>query len=207
MNRNKYIAIEGNIGAGKTSLVEAIQARTEAKAYFETFENNPFLPDFYRTKGNNAFSLEMFFLSQRYLQLKTIPNEAGLYVSDHFIRKSLLFSKFNLDNHEFELFHHFYALVEKEVRKPDLILYLKRDEKSLLSNIANRGRGYEKWIEGSYLQRVTNAYEDYFSNQVEIPVLEIDADRVNFLDSEMLNLLITKVLNQDWNKGVQKLDL
>ncbi|HYG53420.1 MAG TPA: deoxynucleoside kinase, partial [Flavobacteriales bacterium] len=160
---HSYIAIEGNIGAGKTSLVSLLGKKWAARTLFETFENNPFLADFYKNQQKNAFPLEMFFLAERYKQLTAFgAGQHTLFenqlVSDYQILKSQIFASFTLENHEFELFKRFYEAIEKQVALPGMVIYIHREVPFLLKQIARRGRGYESYISPQYLEKVELGY-------------------------------------------------
>ncbi|HLP14362.1 MAG TPA: deoxynucleoside kinase [Flavobacteriales bacterium] len=207
-----YIAIEGNIGAGKTSLVTLLGQKFKSETLFETFENNPFLPEFYKDTQKNAFPLEMFFLAERYKQLTAI--DAGQHklfgnglISDYYISKSLIFAGFTLQPGELDLFKRFYEVIEKQVALPELLIYIHREVPFLLKQIAKRGRGYESDITAQYLENVNNGYYGWFKQETRMPVIIINSGNIDFYEEGALEALIDKVFTRKWAKGLQILDL
>jgi deoxyguanosine kinase len=202
-----YISIEGNIGAGKTSLVKLLSERFGYDSLFEEFENNPFLTDFYKDIKNNAFPVEMFFLAERYKQLTAIfENEDRTrqprLVADYFFPKSLIFASFTLQAVEIE-----YGLVEQKMVMPDIVIYLNRNNDYLLGNIKLRGRDYEAYVGKSYLDKVTLGYLDFFKQETRFPVIIINTGNTDFFDTQALEALIDKVFTKKWPNGVQTIDL
>lgn len=206
-----YISIEGNIGAGKTSLVNLLSKQIGYNSLYEEFENNPFLTDFYKDIKKHAFPVEMFFLAERYKQLTSLQlknsNEKPKLIADYFISKSLIFANFTLDEVEFELFKRFYEVIEKKVVLPDLVIYLNRTNHYLLNNIHLRGRDYEGLIKPSYLDNVTQAYFDYFKNEARFPIIIINTGNTDYFKPHALEALIDKVFTKKWPNGVQIIDL
>lgn len=186
MNYN-FITIEGNIGAGKTSLVKKIAEDRNAKAIFEEFTDNPFLPDFYKEPQRFAFTLEMSFLADRYHQInKEIPNPDlfdRFTISDYFFMKSIIFAKTNLDNQEYKLYRDIFNIIYKSIPKPDLLVYLHKDTNILLKNITKRGREYEKEITADYLTKIHKGYFDFFRQHDNLKILIINANEIDFIDN------------------------
>lgn len=206
------MVIEGNIGAGKTSLVNLLAEELKARLLLETFENNPFLPDFYRDPAKNAFPLEMFFLAERYRQLsQVVPAQQDLFgqvlLSDYFIAKSAIFSGFNLQEHEWDLFIRFFEIVEKSTPLPDLLIFVHRDTDYLQRNIRKRGRGYEQHISNQYLEKVNQGYQRFLRTEKRFPVVILDCGETDFYTQGIIKLLMDKVLNIKWEKGIQHIDL
>ncbi|WP_306353792.1 2-amino-4-hydroxy-6-hydroxymethyldihydropteridine diphosphokinase [Flavobacterium sp. '19STA2R22 D10 B1'] len=182
-----YIAIEGNIGAGKTTLVNKIADDFNAKTVLERFADNPFLPKFYKDQNRYAFSLEMSFLADRYQQLSDDLAQFDLFkdfiVADYHIFKSLIFAKVTLTEDEYRLYRKLFDIIYKEMPKPDLYVYLYQNTDRLLQNIKTRGREYEKDIAPDYLERINQGYLDYIKSQTNLNVLIIDMSEKDFVEN------------------------
>lgn len=180
-----YIAIEGNIGAGKTSLASKIAQDFNAKLILERFKDNPFLPKFYEDSARYAFPLEMSFLADRYQQLVDDITQLDLFtesvISDYDLNKSLIFAKITLTEVEFSLYKRLYSLMYKELPRPDLYIYLYQNTERLLENIQKRGREYEQSIEASYLQKLNAGYLDFIKKQTGGNIKIIDISELEFL--------------------------
>lgn len=180
-----YIAFEGNIGAGKTTLATKIAEDFNAKTVLERFAENPFLPKFYEDQNRYAFPLEMSFLADRYKQLSNDLAQFDLFkdfiVSDYHIFKSLIFAKITLAEDEYRLYRNLFDIVYREMPKPDLYVYLHQNTEQLLDNIKKRGRDYEQNIPASYLDKINNGYLDYIKSQTELRVLFIDVSNRDFV--------------------------
>lgn len=188
MSNLKYIAIEGNIGAGKTTLAKILSKRLKARLVLEEFADNPFLAKFYEEPERYAFSVEMAFLADRYHQLSELPSSGDLFqsyvIADYAPFKSLIFAQNNLSEAEFRLYRQFWQMAFQNVPKPDLLIYLQRTNSSLLSNIHSRGRDFEQNLKEPYLMKLTERYSFYLNHFWEGRVLRIDADAKDFLHSE-----------------------
>ncbi|WP_405562931.1 2-amino-4-hydroxy-6-hydroxymethyldihydropteridine diphosphokinase [Polaribacter sp. Asnod6-C07] len=182
-----YIAIEGNIGAGKTSLSKMMSDEFNAKIVLERFADNPFLPKFYEDKERYAFPLEMSFLADRYQQLSDDLAQLDLFknfvVSDYYIFKSLIFAQITLHKDEYLLYRKMFDLMYKEITKPDLYVYLYQNTDRLLQNIKKRGRDYEQNIEASYLQKIHDGYKSFISTQQNLNTLVIDVSELDFVNN------------------------
>jgi len=182
-----YIAIEGNIGAGKTSLSKMMSDEFNAKIVLERFADNPFLPKFYEDKERFAFPLEMSFLADRYQQLSDDLAQLDLFknfvVSDYYIFKSLIFAQITLQKEEYLLYRKMFDLMYKEITKPDLYVYLYQNTTRLLENIKKRGRDYEQNIEASYLQKIHDGYKSFISTQQNLNTLVIDVSELDFVNN------------------------
>ena len=182
-----YIAIEGNIGAGKTSLVHQISNDFNAKLILERFEDNPFLPKFYKEPQRYAFTLEMSFLADRYQQISDDLSQLDLFkdfiVSDYDIYKSLIFSKITLPEDEFKLYRKLFYLMYKDIAKPDLYVYLYQNTDRLQDNIKKRGRDYEQNIEKDYLEKINLGYLEFLKNKKELNVKIIDISDRDFVEN------------------------
>jgi deoxyadenosine/deoxycytidine kinase len=187
INPYNFIAIEGNIGAGKSTLAQLLSKEWNAQLILEEFEDNSFLPKFYEDSRRYAFPLEMSFLAARFNQLKKqLPSQdlfKQLIISDYIFAKCLLFSKVNLDEDEYELYHKLFHIINLQLPKPDLLVYLHCPIEKLQWNIANRGRSYEQHIANEYLQNLQETYFGYLYNQSELRILIIDCAQVDFLNN------------------------
>lgn len=183
-----YIAFEGNIGAGKTTLATKIAEDFNAKTVLERFADNPFLPKFYEDQNRYAFPLEMSFLADRYKQLSDDLAQFDLFkdfiVADYHIFKSLIFAKITLAEDEYRLYRTLFDIVYREMPKPDLYVYLYQNSERLLQNIKKRGRSYEQKIPASYLDKINNGYLDYIKSQTELNVLIIDVSDRDFVKNQ-----------------------
>ena len=173
-----YIAIEGPIGVGKTSLAERIADKLNARKVFEQFEENPFLKDFYDDPESNAFQTQVFFLLQRYQQQQKDIRQLNLLqkgvVTDYMFEKDRLFADFTLNSEaEFKLYSHVADILEKDIVKPDLVVYLQADTPRLMQNIKKRGRDFEKYVTQEYINQVNERYQEFFVNYEEGPLLII----------------------------------
>jgi 2-amino-4-hydroxy-6-hydroxymethyldihydropteridine diphosphokinase len=180
-----YIAIEGNIGAGKTSLAHKISHDFNAKLILERFADNPFLPKFYKEPERYAFTLEMSFLADRYQQITDDLSQLDLFrdfmVSDYDVNKSLIFSKVTLPEDEFRLYRKLFNQVYKDVAKPDLYVYLYQNTERLQANIKKRGRTYEKDIKDAYLEKINAGYLEFLKSQPDMNVKIIDISNRDFI--------------------------
>lgn len=185
VNTINYIAIEGNIGAGKTTLATKISEDFNAKLVLERFADNPFLPKFYKDQNRYAFPLEMSFLADRYQQLADDLSQFDLFadfvVADYHIFKSLIFAKVTLQEDEFRLYKTLFDIIYKEMPKPDLYVYLYQNTDRLLKNIKKRGRSYEQEIPGDYLEKINQGYLDYIKSQTDLNVLVLDVSDFDFV--------------------------
>ncbi|MCX6278234.1 MAG: deoxynucleoside kinase [Bacteroidetes bacterium] len=201
-----YIVIEGNIGAGKTSLATKIADENNARLVLEQFEENSFLPKFYEDPARYAFPLELSFLADRYQQLKTQFNAADIFksftVADYFIFKSLIFASKNLETLEFGLYSKLFSIVSSVVPKPDLIIYLYLNLENLKKNIQKRGRPYEQQIQFEYLEKIQMGYLDFLRQQNDLRVLLIDTNGIDFVSSDEDYRWITSLILRDYPFGV-----
>ena len=183
-----YIAIEGNIGAGKTSLANIMSDEFNARVVLERFADNPFLPKFYEDQERFAFPLEMSFLADRYKQLSDDLAQFDLFknliVSDYYIFKSLIFAQATLQKEEYALYRKMFDIMYKEITKPDLYIYLYQNTDRLLENIKKRGRDYEQNIEASYLQKIHDGYINFIKTEKNLNTLIIDVSELDFVKNE-----------------------
>lgn len=183
-----YVAFEGNIGAGKTTLAIKIAEDFNAKTVLERFADNPFLPKFYKDQNRYAFPLEMSFLADRYQQLSDDLAQFDLFkdflVADYHIFKSLIFAKITLAEDEYRLYRNLFDIIYREMPKPDLYVYLYQNSERLLQNIKKRGRGYEQQIPADYLDKINSGYLDYIKSQTDLNVLIIDVSDKDFVKNQ-----------------------
>ncbi len=209
MNYN-LIVIEGNIGAGKTSLVKSITKQYNSKIILEQYADNPFLPKFYKNPDRYAFPLELSFLAERYNQLKNELATFELFktftIADYFFMKSLIFAKQTLPPDEYNLYRKLFDLIYKSLPKPDLYVYLHVDVEKLLANIAKRGRDYEQEISYEYLQKIQDGYFDFFKKHNDIKVLIIDINNIDFINNKKDYQKITDIiLNKEYANGINRI--
>ncbi|MCH4821881.1 2-amino-4-hydroxy-6-hydroxymethyldihydropteridine diphosphokinase [Gramella lutea] len=182
-----YIAVEGNIGAGKTSFSTMISEDFNAKLILERFKDNPFLPKFYENKERYAFPLEMSFLADRYQQLSDDLAQYDLFkdfvISDYDVFKSLIFAKITLHEDEYSLYHKLFHLMYKELVKPELYIYLYQNTERLLENIKKRGRDYEQNIQPDYLVNINKSYLNFIKSQSNMKVQVIDISGLDFVSN------------------------
>lgn len=192
-----FIAIEGNIGSGKTSLALKISEDFNGKPVLERFADNPFLPLFYEDKERYSFPLEMSFLADRYQQLSDDVAQHELFtnftVADYYVIKSLIFSKITLEDEEYALYKRLFNMMYKELVKPDLYVYLYQNEQRLLENIKTRGRDYEKNINAEYLSQIQHGYAEFIRSQKDLKIKVIDVTDLDFVNNQDDYI---KVLNQ-----------
>ncbi|NMH87615.1 2-amino-4-hydroxy-6-hydroxymethyldihydropteridine diphosphokinase [Flavivirga algicola] len=188
-SKYNYIAIEGNIGAGKTSLANKIAHDYNAKLILERFADNPFLPKFYKDASRYAFPLEMSFLAERYQQISDDLSQLDLFkdfiVSDYDVFKSLIFSKITLQEDEFKLYRKLFYLMYKEIAKPDLYVYLYQNTEKLQENIKKRGRDYEQNIDNDYLEKINTGYLEFLKSQSDFNVKIIDISDKDFIENRL----------------------
>lgn len=209
--QHNFIAIEGNIGAGKTTLCKMIQRDFNCQLILEQFTDNPFLPFFYEDPERYAFQVELFFMSERHKQLQTELGQNELFsdfkISDYYFIKTLLFASNNLKGEEYRLFARLFNVLNTTFPEPDLLVYLYRSVDNLLANIQHRGRAYEQNIKASYLEDIQKAYLQYFRGNPHIPILIIDIENSQFWNKEEEYKGILSLINQTYSKGIHSLSL
>ena len=210
MNYN-YIAIEGCIGAGKTSLAERLAADFNAELILERFADNPFLAKFYKEPEHYAFPLEMTFLTDRYQQLKNLLSQRDLFtdlvVADYFIDKCAIFSKNNLQQDEYNLFLKVYEIISEFLPKPDILVYLYNSSENLLKNIAKRGRVYEQEIQPEYLESIQENYLTFFKQRAQFPILIVESNALDFVHQQEDYEKIKALLQKKYEIGVHRIIL
>ena len=199
IEKYNYVAIEGNIGSGKTSLSNLMSDEFNAKIVLERFADNPFLPKFYEDQERFAFPLEMSFLADRYQQLTDDLAQFDLFknfiVSDYYIFKSLIFAQVTLQKEEYALYRKMFDIMYKEISKPDLYIYLYQNTDRLLENIKKRGRVYEQNIEASYLQKIHVGYTNFIKTEQDLNTLIIDVSELDFVNNHKDYREVLKIIN------------
>ena len=206
-----YIAIEGNIGSGKTSLAKLIAHEFNAKLILEQFEDNSFLPKFYNDPDKYAFPLEMSFLADRFQQLKSEVTPHDLFksftIADYFIDKSIIFSRKTLKDDEFLLYSKLFDIIIATLPKPDLIIYLYNSVDQLKQNIQTRGRDYEQKIEASYLEKIQSGYFDYFKLIKNTTVVILNTEHLDFVNNKDDYRKIKSIIEDDYPIGISRINL
>ena len=205
-----HIAIEGNIGSGKTTLAKKLSEDLNSRLLLEEFSEYPFLPKFYKSPEENAFPLELFFMAERYHQLKNSTDKdlfMPLKISDYFFVKSRLFAKNNLTSDQFNLFDRLFKIMFNSLDYPDLVIYLYASVERLKSNIKQRGRVFEQNINTKYLNNIQDTYLDYFKKQNNFPVVIIDVTEIDFKHNTHNYQMIKNSIYRKYEVGINKLNL
>lgn len=202
----QYIAIEGNIGAGKTTLAKLLSKELDADLILEQFSDNPFLSNFYDNPDRHAFSVELFFMAERHKQFQEYFSKPSLFnsplvVSDYIFEKTVLFAKNNLAGEEFRLFQRLFSVLKSNFPEPDILIYLYRDVQHLLSNIKSRGRSYEQRISAEYLSDIQQAYLSYFKTVTNYPVVIMDIEDLDFTQDVLFMSKIKERLKTKYEPG------
>jgi len=205
-----FITIEGNIGAGKTTLSHLLARHFNARLVLEEFADNPFLPKFYENPKQFAFPLELFFMAERFKQLKDLIQQKDLFqnitISDYLFTKCLLFAKVNLPEDEFRLYQRLFEIIHQQLIQPDLLIYLHSPVQKLQKNIKKRNRAYEQNIPDEYLFNIQQTYTHYIKDH-NIKTLFIDASNADFLGNEKHLQVIIDALNKEYDNGQHYLTL
>ena len=208
-NRMKYnfITIEGNIGAGKTTLAHILSKHYKARLILEEFADNPFLPRFYENPEQYAFPLELFFMAERYKQLKDMVHTKDLFqsvtVADYFFTKCLLFAKVNLAEEEFRLYQRLFDIMQQQLIFPDILIYLHASVQKLQKNIKKRNRSYEQHIADEYLFNIQETYTS-FIKQHNVKTIFIDVSNADFLSNEAHLQTVIDALESNIEDGEQR---
>ena len=205
-----FIAIEGNIGAGKTSLATRISQQFNAKLILEQFEDNAFLPKFYENPSKYGFPLELSFLASRYQQLKDQLPAQDLFksftVADYFIHKSFIFAGKNLDSDEFSLYTRLFKIIEASLPKPDLLVYLFLSVDHLKGNIKKRGRPYEQNIDFDYLEKIQSGYMEFLKQQQNMRTLIVDTNDLDFVNRDEDYLKLLELIGKEYEFGITRVE-
>lgn len=207
-----YLVIEGNIGAGKTSLTRLLSDELAGELILESFDENPFLPLFYQDAERYSLAVELFFMTERQKQLQNLLLENNLLekyvIADYIFSKTLLFAQRNLSGHELELFERLFHSLNATFPKPDLLVYLHRPVEELLQNIKLRNRSYEQNITGAYLSRIEQAYTSFFEkHQHDLPILWLDIAERDFVNNPLHYQKIADLLAQPYSAGIHRFRL
>jgi deoxyguanosine kinase len=199
-----FITIEGNIGAGKTTLAHLLSKHYNARLILEQFADNPFLPKFYENPSQYAFPLELFFMAERFKQLKELLQQKDMFqqltISDYLFTKCLLFAKVNLSEDEFRLYQRLFEIIHQQLIQPELLVYLHVPVNKLQANIKKRNRSYEQKIPDEYLFNIQETYTHYIK-QHNIKTLFVDASNADFLSNEKHLQTIIDALEHDYDEG------
>jgi len=199
LNQHYYFVVEGVIGVGKTSLAKLLHERLGGRLILEESEKNPYLEDFYRDPESFNFQVQLYFLLNRYRQLVNIPQRDFFHdylIVDYIFQKDKIFANLNLDDRDLRLYNRVVKLLEKELTKPDLVIYLQSDTNSLMSNIKKRKKSFEKNISRDYIKRLNEAYNQFFFKYSESPLLIINTQEIDFVNNkDDLDDLISRILN------------
>lgn len=199
-NRFEFIAIEGVIGVGKTSLAKLLAERHNARLILEQFEDNPFLPKFYQDRERYAFPTQMAFLASRFKQQQQVVSKDlfhDLVISDYMFEKDRIFARLNLDEDELSLYDSIYNIMTGISAKPDLVIYLQSSVDRLMENIRERDREYERYITREYLQELSEAYNHFIYRYNKSPLIVINATDIDFVNNENhLDYIEEQIFNQ-----------
>lgn len=205
-----FITIEGNIGAGKTTLANLLSKKLNARLILEEFADNPFLPKFYENPQQFAFPLELFFMAERYKQLKELIGQKDLFqsvtITDYLFTKCLLFAKVNLPEDEFRLYQRLFEIIHQQLVQPDILIYLHAPVSRLQENIKKRARSYEQKIPNEYLFNIQETYTHYIK-QHNVKTLFVDASNADFLGNEAHLQTILDALDKEYGTGQHYLSL
>jgi deoxyguanosine kinase len=204
LNSYNYIVIEGNIGAGKTSLTKKIAADFNAKLILEQFAENPFLPKFYENPERYSFPLELSFLAERYRQFNDELSSRDLFktftISDYYFMKSLIFAGNTLSADEYNLYRQIFNIIYNSLPKPDLYVFLHLPTDKLLNNIRKRGRSYEQNITADYLEKIQSGYFEFFRQITDLTYVIIDTNNINFVENDNDYKQILKIIFETEHK-------
>jgi deoxyguanosine kinase len=205
-----FITIEGNIGAGKTTLAHLLSKHFNARLILEQFADNPFLPKFYENPGQYAFPLELFFMAERFKQLKELIQQKDLFqtltISDYLFTKCLLFAKVNLPEDEFRLYQRLFEIIHQQLVKPEILIYLHAPVNKLQQNIRKRNRPYEQKIPDDYLFSIQETYTHYIREH-NMKTLFVDVSNADFIGNEKHLQTIIDALDKEYPEGRHFLSL
>ncbi len=215
MKNSFYIIIEGTIGVGKTSLAKILSEKIDAKMVLEEFEDNPFLPDFYKDSKRYAFQTQLFFLLSRYrqqIEFQQIDIFSKSIISDYMFMKDRIFAALNLNDKEIALYDKIATILEKNIVYPDLIIFLQSDTERLMENIKKRGRSYEANMDWNYIDSLNQIYNEYFFRYDKSPLLIINTNDIDFVNdpndlNEILDIIRSPINGTKYynpNKTINK---
>ncbi|MFT7589810.1 MAG: deoxyguanosine kinase [Limisphaerales bacterium] len=199
------VTVEGNIGAGKTTLAKMLSRDFNGKLILEEFEDNPFLPRFFEDFNQSAFATELYFMAARYQQLQHEMQEPELFhdrvVMDYLFTKSLLYAKVNLAEQEFELFQKLFQIINPRLPEPELIIYVHSDVDRIVRNIHQRGRDFEQGVDPEYLGKIQETYFNYFKQNPHLRSVVLDCSQADFVNEPDHYSQILDIVNQDFAPG------
>ncbi len=202
----QLITIEGNIGAGKTTLARNFARDFQGKLILERFEDNPFLPRFFEDFRNNAFATELYFMAERYHQLSREMSEPELFadriIMDYLFTKSLLFARANLNEEEFALFHKLFHIINPRLPEPELILYVHADIDRLLRNIGERGRDFEQGVDPAYLEKIQSNYFAWFRQNPHLRIVVVDNNDADYVRVPADYAWYVEMVSRSWPQGL-----
>jgi deoxyadenosine/deoxycytidine kinase len=205
-----FITIEGNIGAGKTTLAQLLSQHYNARLILEEFADNPFLPKFYEKPEQYAFPVELFFMAERFKQLKELLQQQNLFqeltISDYLFTKCLLFAKVTLPEDEYRLYQRLFDIIHQQLVQPDLLIYLHAPVEKLQANIKKRNRSYEQNIPNEYLSNIQDTYTNYLRQQ-STKTLFVDVSHADFLYNDAHLQTIINALNKPYENGIHYIQL
>lgn len=209
MDHLNYIVIEGNIGAGKTTLATMLAEKVGARLFLEQFADNPFLPKFYEDQERYSFPLELSFLAERYNQLNKELRHQDLFhnvtISDYFFMKCIIFAKSTLADDEFKLYSQIFDIIYKTLPKPDIYVYLHLPVDKLLKNIVHRGRDFEQTIKGEYLEKIQDGYFSFFKQHPEYKFLVVETENLDFVaNPDHFELLRHIIFDKNYSVGINR---
>lgn len=206
-----YISIEGNIGSGKTSLCELFSREFNCQLILEQFKDNPFLPYFYEDPERYAFTVELFFMTERHKQLQQFLLNRDLFsdftIADYCFWKTIVFARQNLKVEEYRLFQRLFHILNGNFPNPDLLVYLHRSTDKLLENIRTRERTYEKWITKIYLQKIQDSYFEFFKTQMAYPILILEVENLDFVNTPDHYEEVKKLIFRNYLPGIHRISL
>jgi deoxyguanosine kinase len=205
-----YIIIEGNIGAGKTTLASKIAEEFGGKLILEQFHDNPFLPKFYKDKERYSFSLELSFLAARYKQLNKEISSTDLFksftIADYYFLKSLIFARSTLQQDEYNLYRQLFDIIYQQLPLPDMYIYLHVKPARLLENIKLRGRDYEMEIKEDYLIQINESYFNYFKSENRFPIVVIESSGIDFVKKDSdYHKIVNRIIKGNFKPGINRL--
>jgi deoxyguanosine kinase len=206
----QFVTIEGNIGAGKTTLAQLLSRHYKARLILEEFADNPFLPKFYEKPDQYAFPVELFFMAERFKQLKELLQQQDLFqqitISDYLFTKCLLFAKVTLPEDEYRLYQRLFEIIHQQLVQPDLLVYLHAPVEKLQANIKKRNRSYEQNISDDYLQQIQDTYTHYLRQQSS-RTLFVDVTQADFLNNDSHLQSLIEAMDKEYEPGIHYIEL
>jgi deoxyadenosine/deoxycytidine kinase len=206
----QFVTIEGNIGAGKTTLAQLLSRHYKARLILEEFADNPFLPKFYEKPDQYAFPVELFFMAERFKQLKELLQQQDLFqqitISDYLFTKCLLFAEVTLPEDEYRLYQRLFEIIHQQLIQPDFLVYLHAPVEKLQANIKKRNRSYEQSISDDYLQQIQDTYTHYLRQQSS-RTLFVDVTEADFLNNDSHLQSLIEAMDKEYEPGIHYIEL